>query len=179
MRNRSPFIVSAIVLAIVLAGCGNDDDHGTTSTATATAVAATATATVQSTATAAPTGTSTPPPTATPPPTGTATAQPTSTETAPPTATATASLVDELTAAGLGRYLDDSTPAETVPNGAWESLRFDPADAKAICLRGDPYRVEVHHGSSNKVLLYLEGGGACPSIGTDATTGVWTAARVS
>jgi hypothetical protein len=81
--------------------------------------------------------------------------------TATPTVTGTPSLVDELVAAGLGRYLGDSTPVETVPNGAWESLRFDPAAAKAICLRGDPYRVEVHHGASNRVLLYLEGGGAC------------------
>jgi hypothetical protein len=70
-------------------------------------------------------------------------------------------LVDELVASGVGRYLGDAAPAETVPNGAWDSLRFDAAEEKAICLRGDPYRVEIHHGTNNKVLLYLEGGGAC------------------
>jgi hypothetical protein len=48
-----------------------------------------------------------------------------------------------------------------VPGEVWDSLHFDPADAKAICLRGDPFEVEVHHGSSDNVLLYLEGGGAC------------------
>jgi hypothetical protein len=159
MHDRSLPMLLAVLLAVILPGCGGDDDGGQSPTATPTVSAAAATATPQATATATPTDTTAPTATATVPPTATATASPTVTAT--PTATGTPSLVDELVAAGLGRYLGDSTPAETVPNGAWDSLRFDPADAKAICLRGDPYRVEVRHGTNNNVLLYLEGGGAC------------------
>jgi hypothetical protein len=186
MHNRTLSILGAACLAIVLAGCGDDDSHGKRPTPTSTAIAATATAAAAATATrqatstavttaaaatatAVPTDTMAATATATLPPTGTATAPPMLTATPPPTftatplptATGTPSLIDELVAVGVGRYLGDSTPAETVPNGAWDSLRFDPAEAKAICLRGDPYRVEVHHGTNNKVLLYLEGGGAC------------------
>ena len=160
MRHRLLQILGAALLATILVGCGDDDGNTKPPTATPT-IAATATATRVATATAAPTDTSVPTTTATAPPTATATAPPTATETAPPTPTATASLLDELVGTGIGRYLGDSTPMETVPNGAWDSLRFDPSEAKAICLRGDPYQVEVHHGTTNKVLLYLEGGGAC------------------
>lgn len=162
MRNHLLPVLGAAVLVAMLAGCG-DDDGGQRPTATPTAVAATATATRQVTATAVPTDTAVPPATATVPPTATVTAPPTATATAPPTATATGtpSLVDELVASGIGRYLGASAPAQTVPNGAWESLRFDPAEEQAICLRGDPYRVEIRRGTTNKVLLFLEGGGAC------------------
>src|SRR5512139_1709156 len=114
-----------LLAVLLLAACGDDNDDGTRPTVTPTTAAATLTATPASAATAAPTDTL--PPTATAPP--------------PPTATVTStrrpSLVDELIATGIGKYLGDDTPSETVPNGAWDSLRFDPADAKAICLRGD------------------------------------------
>jgi len=155
-------LISIAALAAVAAGCGDDNHHNSQSTATPTVAAATATATRQASATAAATNTAPPtatniPPTATAPPPATVTPQ----NTATAVATDTPSLVDELTATGIGKYLDDSTPSETVANGAWDSLHFDPAAAKAICLRGDPYQVEIHHGTNNKVLLYLEGGGAC------------------
>jgi hypothetical protein len=156
MTARVRTICGAALLLALLAGCG-DDDNTHAATATPTRVPATATAT------SAPTNTATPPPTstATLAPSATATPSPSPTETEVPTATVTntPSLVEEL--AAIGRYLGDSTPSETVQNGVWESLRFDPAEAKAICLRGDPYRVEIHRGTTNKVLLYLEGGGAC------------------
>ncbi|MFN8642503.1 MAG: MBL fold metallo-hydrolase [Candidatus Binatia bacterium] len=130
MRIRLLSTFAAGVLAVLLAGCGDDNDNTRPPTATATAtLAATATAT------AVPTNTTAPTATATALPSNTATASPSATETAPPTATATASLLDELAATGVGRYLGDSTPTETLPNGAWDSLRFDPNEAKAICLR--------------------------------------------
>ncbi|MDX2171247.1 MAG: pectin acetylesterase-family hydrolase [Deltaproteobacteria bacterium] len=147
-----------VSLALGLAACGDDDHRANAPTATPTPVAT-------ASATAVPTATAPPPPSATATAIPTATAPPTASATVPPSATATAtpppSLVEELRAAGVGRYLGAITPASMQPNGVWDSYRFDPAAAQAICLRGDAYRVEVKRGTTNKVLLYLEGGGAC------------------
>lgn len=172
MRDRVQTLFGVVLVAIVLVSCGDDDCAPPDPTATPPLIAATPTLSVTvtvaattsvpaATATRSPTATFVP--SATTPPTATASVSPIFTATPVPTATATSSpsLVDELIAAGLGRYLDDTAPNATVPNGPWESLRFDPAEGKAICLRGDPYRVEVRRGTTNKVLLYLEGGGAC------------------
>jgi len=81
----------------------------------------------------------------------------------PPTATATptVSVADELAAAGLGKYLDSIGPSSMEVAGGWERYHYDATPDNAICLRGTPYQVAIRRGSSNKVLLYLEGGGAC------------------
>ncbi len=155
-------VVGCVVLACALAACSSDDDDGKP-TATPSAVA-TATATTPPSPTPAPSNTAVPSATRTVPPTASATVQPTATATASATATATTtttpSIADELAALGLGQYLD-ITPSSMMPNGTWESYFYDPAAEQAICLRGDPYQVEVRRGTSNNVLLYLEGGGAC------------------
>lgn len=171
MRKESLRFALAVVLACAVAACG-DDDHGPRPTPTVPP-----TSTVPPSATAAATNT-VPPPTATAPaaPTGTATAIPTGTATATvtvtaiPTGTATAtvtpiaspSIVDELEAAGVGRFLGIA-PASmmTSPNGIWEEYFYDPAAEQAICIRGGRYQVELRRGTNDKVLLYLEGGGAC------------------
>jgi hypothetical protein len=175
-------IIAAAMLACVLAACGGgNSNNGTAATATSTPAIATATpsSVPTNTAPAAPTSTATSAPaiaTATPSsvPTNTAPAVATSTATSAPPVTATASsvptataseppsIVDELNAAGVGRYLG-ITPASMMPRpgGEWDDYFYDPAAKQAICLRGDQYQVEVHHGTTNKVLLYLEGGGAC------------------
>ena len=102
-----------VVLACAVAACG-DDDHGPRPTPTVPP-----TSTVPPSATPAATNT-VPPATvsATAAPTGTATAIPTGTATATVTPVASPSIVDELEAAGVGRYLD-ITPASmtTTPNG--------------------------------------------------------------
>lgn len=160
IRGRVALAIAALA---VLAGCGDSDGNGARPTPSATATAvptATATSAPSATATLPPTATATAPPTATATPADTATATP----------TGTPSLVEELEAAGLGRYLGQITPTSEQPNGVWQSYRFDPAAATAICLRGGAYRVEVRTGSVDRVLLYLEGGGACWN---DATC--WTA----
>jgi Protein of unknown function (DUF3089)/Pectinacetylesterase len=102
------------------------------------------------------------PPTATTVPTSTATASPTATvtDTPEPTATPSPSIADELAALGLGRYLGVQ-PDGMQANGDWDAYLYEPREDGPICLRGDPYQVEVHRGTNNKVLLYLEGGGAC------------------
>ena len=171
---RALRLLGCTMLAGALAACGDDNDIGgqpPTATATKAAVAtataatgATASATSQASATGAATTTARPPatPTAAATVSATAPSSPTPTASQPPTATAThaASIVDELTAVGVGRYLGTAAATMTT-KGNWDEYVFDPTAERAICLRGDPYKVEVHHGTSNKVLLYLEGGGAC------------------
>ncbi len=152
-------IIAAAMLTCVLAACGGGNSNNGPA-ATATQAIATATASHVPTNTAQPAATST----ATSVPTSTSVPQATATATSVPTATATESpsIVDELNAVGVGRYLG-ITPASMGPRpgGVWDDYFFDPAAKQAICMRGTQYQVEVHHGTTNKVLLYLEGGGAC------------------
>ncbi len=154
-----------------------------TSTATGVPATATRTETVRPPETTTPVRTATPaeiatetplPATATETPVPSTTA--TETDTPSPSATATASatgvpatatptetpvpVAEQLAATGVGKYLG-ITPAAMSVNGDWEEYTYDPADGKAICLRGTPYQVNLRRGNVNKVLLYLEGGGAC------------------
>jgi hypothetical protein len=143
----------------LIAACGSSNSKPRP-TATPTAIpTATFTTTVPPTATAVPSNT--------PVPTSTSTSAPTATATSVPTATATntPSISDELAAVGLGKYLG-TAPASMTPGPTWDSYFYDPTAQQAICLRGDQYQVEVHHGTNNKVLLHLEGGGACWSYET-------------
>jgi len=175
---RNSWLLVLCVAAAALGGCGGDSDgkkatpvpSSPTPVATATRTApATATVTVQPTSTVQSTSTATIVPTntvvpsATAPPTATATppATATVTATASATSTQTPSLGDELSQTGIGKYLGQITPVSMTEAGDWELHAYDPADKQAICMRGDPYRVELHRGTNNKVLLYLEGGGAC------------------
>ena len=149
---RRPWIV--LLAAVSLAACGNHHHHSSTPTATATAA-----------------GTGSPPASATPKPTNaptaTSTPQNTATATASPTATSTRtpSIADELEAAGLGKYLG-TTAAEVHQNGIWKQYLFETASAGPICLFGGQYQTNVHRGTNDHVLLYLEGGGACWSYQT-------------
>ncbi len=69
--------------------------------------------------------------------------------------------VEELRATGFDKYLGRQKPSRVVEDGAWTHYFFDPAEEGAVCLVGDEYQVSVHHGTSDQVLLYLQGGGAC------------------
>ena len=137
----------ALILTMLFAACGSDDSDPRVSRA-ATPTEAVATSS------------STPLPTDTPTPTSTPTQTDMPTE--PPTATPTHTplLADELAAAGVGRHLGIA-PSTITPNGDWTAYSYDPAEETAICLRGTPYQVNIRRGTSNHVLLYLEGGGAC------------------
>ena len=178
------------LLVAALAACGGGDNHhGRRATATPTAaasatatsavnasatptpaVAETATATVSATAndtalvhtaTATPSASSTETPPATPTPSDTQT--PTATPSV--TATNTQTIVGELAGVGLGKYLG-IMPTSTTTQGVWEHHFYDQTPQDAICLDGGQYQVEVHHGTNNKVMLMLEGGGACWSYDT-------------
>jgi hypothetical protein len=69
--------------------------------------------------------------------------------------------VEELRAIGFDEYLGVQEPSETWQEGKWTGYAFDPDAKNAICLLGDPYRVFVREGPSDKVLVLLGGGGAC------------------
>jgi hypothetical protein len=68
---------------------------------------------------------------------------------------------DELRESGFADYLGVQTPYRQTQTGKWTNHFFDPAAEQALCLAGGEYQVSVHHGSSQDVLLYLQGGGAC------------------
>lgn len=67
----------------------------------------------------------------------------------------------ELRESGFGDYLGIQSPTRSTETGAWTNHFFDPSLEQAVCLTGHEYQVSVHHGSSDQVLLYLQGGGAC------------------
>ncbi len=87
---------------------------------------------------------------------------PTATATLPaPTPTPTMPMVAELEAVGVGKYLDSTSPASMDMNGDWEDYHYDPTEENAICLGGTEFQAFIRRGTSNKVVLFLEGGGAC------------------
>jgi hypothetical protein len=71
------------------------------------------------------------------------------------------SIADEIAATGAGKYLGVIQPSGSQANGAWTEYLYDESKAEAICYTGMPYQVNIRPGTANKVLLYLEGGGAC------------------
>ena len=71
-----------------------------------------------------------------------------------------ASVVEQLEAVGIGQYLGGAVPAPT-SQGDWLRYEFAPGAGGPVCLFGTPYQVFVRPGVNDKVLFYLEGGGAC------------------
>ncbi len=185
------FVLAAALAAALATGCAGDGSTAAAPTPSPTASASplptatatdTATPTGTSTAsptrtatasptrtaspshTATPTATSTPTPSATPTPTASATATQTETATTTPTTVAPvavdAQLFTELGDVGLDRYLGRPVPTPTV-EGPWLRYDFATSDDGPICLYGTPFRVYVRPGTTDDVLLYLEGGGGC------------------
>jgi hypothetical protein len=76
------------------------------------------------------------------------------------------SIADEIAAANVGQYLGEIQPDSSETNGAWTEYHYDADKEEAICYTGMPYQVNIRPGTTNKVLLYLEGGGACWSAAT-------------
>ena len=75
--------------------------------------------------------------------------------------TPTLSVAQELAATGAGAFLNISPTGPPAQKTDWDEYSYDVSRQDAICLFGTQYQVNVHHGTSNKVMLYLEGGGAC------------------
>lgn len=69
-------------------------------------------------------------------------------------------LVEQLEAVGIGKYLSRPIPTPT-SDGDWMRYEFASAEDGPICLFGSEYLVFVRPGRNDKVLFYLEGGGGC------------------
>lgn len=62
---------------------------------------------------------------------------------------------------GLTRYLGTARPADIVVGESSTTYSFDPADGP-MCMRGAPFTVSVRdEASSEDLLVFLQGGGAC------------------
>lgn len=68
--------------------------------------------------------------------------------------------LEELLAAGLGDHLGKAVVSDTAEADGVTTLTLDPTYGPR-CLRGDPYRFSMRDGSSDELLIFLQGGGAC------------------
>lgn len=64
--------------------------------------------------------------------------------------------------AGLTSYLGHTrvVSSTTIPRSTGTVHELDPAGGP-ICMRGDPYRVSTREGTSDELVIFLQGGGAC------------------
>ncbi|MGB5347151.1 MAG: pectin acetylesterase-family hydrolase [Woeseia sp.] len=69
----------------------------------------------------------------------------------------------ELIAAGVTKYVGEFTPAVSFPVGdGWVKHTFDPDNGDGpICIAGTPYSVFTRIRNPSRVLIMLQGGGAC------------------
>jgi hypothetical protein len=69
----------------------------------------------------------------------------------------------ELHAAGVDKYLGDFTPSSVTDiGGGYTKYTFDTAGGDGpICIAGTPYSVFTKAGDPKKLLIFLQGGGAC------------------
>jgi hypothetical protein len=69
----------------------------------------------------------------------------------------------ELSDAGVDKYLGEFTPASSTPWAQdWTKHTFDTADGDGpTCIAGTPYSMFTKAGNPEKLLIFLQGGGAC------------------
>ncbi|MBW2292988.1 MAG: hypothetical protein JRG94_11870 [Deltaproteobacteria bacterium] len=69
----------------------------------------------------------------------------------------------ELQAAGVDKYVGDFTPISSEDIGeGWTKHTFDPDGGNGpICIAGTPYSAYTKQGNPSKLLIMLQGGGAC------------------
>ena len=69
----------------------------------------------------------------------------------------------ELSAAGVDKYLGDFTPLQSEYLGdGWIRHTYDPDDGDGpLCIAGTPFSVFTKGQNPSKLLVFLQGGGAC------------------
>ena len=75
----------------------------------------------------------------------------------------------ELVDQGLTRYVGAASPVATFEVNDSTVYEFDTNDGP-ICLGGAPFRVATRDGSSDNLVIYLQGGGACSAQVCQVTT---------
>jgi hypothetical protein len=71
-----------------------------------------------------------------------------------------ADAVSELQAAGVNKYLGTSRSTASV-YGVWTKHDFDRDNDGPVCIAGTDYSVFTRQGDPKKLLIFLQGGGAC------------------
>ena len=66
----------------------------------------------------------------------------------------------ELQDAGVDKYLGTTQPVKS-DHGVWTKHAFDRENDGPICIAGTPYSVFTRQGHPKKLLIFLQGGGAC------------------
>lgn len=78
--------------------------------------------------------------------------------------------VAALKASGVGKYIGAAKPAKMdAGDSGVTTYTFDIADGPR-CLRGDPYAMSTRKQDSENLLIYLQGGGSCSSAVCSANT---------
>lgn len=69
----------------------------------------------------------------------------------------------ELQAAGVTKYMGEFEPAASIPVGdGWIKHTFDPNNGDGpICIAGTPYSVFTRARNPKKLMVFMQGGGAC------------------
>lgn len=69
----------------------------------------------------------------------------------------------ELVAVGINKYLGKFSPISSHPHlDDWVQHNFDPQEGEGpICIAGEPYSVFTRKRNPRKLMIYLQGGGAC------------------
>ncbi len=69
--------------------------------------------------------------------------------------------VAELRAHGYGKYLGKFEPSATEPTDTATYFTFAPDKKGPICMQGTPFKASIRPGTTDDLLIYLQGGGAC------------------
>ena len=67
----------------------------------------------------------------------------------------------ELVAMGYAKYFGKFTPSKVDDTEAYTLYTFDPDTKGPICMQGAPFKMSTRPGSSDDLIFYMQGGGAC------------------
>ena len=80
--------------------------------------------------------------------------------------------ITELRAHGYDKYLGKFQPTDTEETDTATYYSFDPGDKTGpICMQGQPFKTSIRPGTTEDLLIYLQGGGACWTGTCMAVTG--------
>jgi hypothetical protein len=69
--------------------------------------------------------------------------------------------IAELRAHGFDKYIGKFEPSDTEATDSATYYTFDPDTKGPICMQGQPFKASIRPGTTDDLLIYLQGGGAC------------------